>query len=194
MIDLERKIIFMHPPKTGGTTIESAFKWHPNYKPKNDLEYVKFFKKFKHSSLAEHIEHIQTLGFLENQFFKFVSIRNPWDIVVSWFYFCKSKSQIPENLTFEDYVIQQCKNPNFLNIEPFLYYKNNFIIDYVIRYETYKEDCENVFKKYNVTWNENFHTSSRPKNIPYQNFYTKKTKEMIENQSKTLIELFNYTF
>jgi hypothetical protein len=30
MYDLNRKIIFTHPPKCAGTTIEMYFGWHPN--------------------------------------------------------------------------------------------------------------------------------------------------------------------
>jgi hypothetical protein len=67
-------------------------------------------------------------------------------------------------------------------------------VDYVIRYENYKEDAERVFDKYDVTWNEHFHVTSRPRNTPYQDLYTPKTKTMVEEKAKSYIDMFEYSF
>ena len=88
MIDLQKKIIFIHPRKTGGTTIESAFGWHPrcyrNETKKEKDPKQTWFLKFKHASLTQHINTIESLGYKESDFFKFACIRNPWDLMVRY--------------------------------------------------------------------------------------------------------------
>lgn len=194
MIDLDRKIIFTHPPKTGGTTVESAFRWHPKYVP-DSPRHLTFFRNFKHASLERHVRYAEeNLGLRGEDFFKFVCVRNPWDIAVSWYYFDQDKNIISKTTTFEEYLNRRCKEERFLNIFPFINYKNNFYIDYVIRYENYKEDAEQIFEKYGVDWNEDFHTHCRPKNTPYQSLYTPNTRNMIAEKAKGYIDTFGYSF
>lgn len=195
MIDLNRKIIFTHPQKCGGTTIEAGFGWHPNYvSPEKRLEHTTFFKKFKHASLTEHIKHIELLGHTKNQFFKFACVRNPWDITVSWYFFQKHFGKPIALGSFEDYVINKFKIGNFLDIKPFLYYNNEYCIDYIIRHENYTEDTQRVFNKFSIEWKENFNIHTRPENTPYQNIHTKKTKDLVYEKANQTIELFGYKF
>jgi hypothetical protein len=121
-------------------------------------------------------------------------VRNPWDIAVSWYYFDLDKKIIEESTTFENYVTLRCKEERFLNILPFINYRDSFYIDYVIRYENYKENTEKVFEKYGVTWNEDFHVTCRPKNTEYQKLYTPRTKNMIQEKAKSYIDTFGYSF
>jgi len=198
MIDFEKKIIFIHPPKTGGTTIESSFKWHPKYYPslEGKAEYKKFFIRFKHAHLDEQINYVETLGYKENSFFKFACIRNPWDLMVSLYFFDKyHKYPIADN-SFEEYVVGRFnRGPNFLDLLPmFFYHKNEFKIDYVIRYEQYKTDTEAVFIRYGVSWGDNFHVHIRPKNTPYQEVNTEVTKDLIYKKAKDVIDYFKYEF
>jgi hypothetical protein len=199
MIDFDKKIIFTHYPKCAGTTIEAAFNWHPSCfkkKSKEKRNATIVFKKFKHASLEQHIRYIEKSSDLSSeQFFKFTCIRNPWDLAVSWYFFQRYNKRKIAQCSFEEYVEKRCKESDFLNIKPFLFHKNNYSIDYVIRYENYEEDTQKIFDKYKVTWNKNFNTKSRPPNTPYKNFYNNlNTKNMIEEKSKTMIELFGYKF
>ena len=52
MYDLNKKIIFTHPPKCAGTTIEDLFDWIPK---ESDTQGIANYKKIRHSSLEEHI-------------------------------------------------------------------------------------------------------------------------------------------
>jgi hypothetical protein len=196
MIDIERKIIFTHPQKTGGTTIESAFGWHPKDKPLNYRDsYRNFFLQIKHSSLSYHIYLLNKSEHDYRDFFKFACVRNPWDAAVSFYFFFKKNGMRIALGSFEDFLLEVCKErDSFLDAKFFYFHNGKYEIDYVIRYENYKEDTEKVLKKYGVDWHENFNTGTRPENLPYQDLYNEKTKKMVENKAKDLINLFGYKF
>ena len=100
MISHKYKCIFIHIPKTGGTSIENALlggkKQPTRIKHKRAKDYLKQYpKEWK-------------------QYFKFTVIRNPWDWMVSWYYWRgqNSKTSIKEFLT--NYRLVHKKNSNYL--------------------------------------------------------------------------------
>jgi hypothetical protein len=196
MVDFDRKIIFTHPQKCGGTTIEGSFKWHPNYVSlKENPEYIDFFKRFKHAGLTAHINYIEELGYSEKQFFKFSCIRNPWDLIISWYFFDKYHNRQEAKASFEDYVERVFKHRNPLDMKRFFCHKDSYNIGYVIRYENYRKDAETIFRKYDVTWSDfNFNSISRPKDTPYQSIHTEKTKDIVYKNARFIINQFEYEF
>jgi len=209
MFDLERKVIFIHPPKTGGTTIEAAFGWHPNYHPKDSRkEYTVHFKNFKHASLAEHIDAIERRGLDSREFYKFACIRNPWDVMVSRFFHDRSFVMEKENKKAEELPLElkyfnifvltrlQDMKKDWLNVEKYFFYKGKYAIDYIIRYEHYKKDTEKIFSKYGVDWPESsYNANTRPAGYCYRSLYTEsRTIKAVEKTAKDFIDLFNYKF
>jgi hypothetical protein len=196
VIDIEKKIIFTHPPKCGGTTIEGAFKWHPNYVClKTNPDYVNYFKQFKHGNLKKHIEYIESLGYQEKDFFKISCIRNPWDLIRSWSINHKHHKQVEAEGSFEEYVERVFLHKNVLDMKEYFYYNGSYYIDYVIRFENYKQECETIFEKYNVSWPDvNFNTNSRPQNTDYKDIHTEMTKNVVYEKAKFIIDTFGYTF
>jgi hypothetical protein len=195
MVDFERKIIFTHPQKCGGTTIEGAFKWHPNYVDlKNNPGYEIFFKNYKHASLTQQIQLVESKGYSHKDFFKFSCVRNPWDLIVSWYFFDKYHGFTAAEAGFEDYVFRRFKHGNILDMTPFFYHNEYYSIEYVIRYENYKKDVQYILDKYEVCWQDDFNIDSRPKNTPYQNIHTPKTKDIVYKNAKLLINYFGYDF
>jgi hypothetical protein len=192
MIDIYRKIIFAHPPKTGGTTIEGGFGWHPTCDP-NKI-YKDFFPRTKHSTMEDHMTILKQLNENPNNYFKFVSIRNPWDLTVSYYFHHLYAGKINEShCSFDKFVYDMCKK-NFLNLKKFIYYDNKLNVDYIVRYENYEKDVNFIFNKYNVTWPKmNYNAVSRPKNTPYKDFYTPKLRKIIEYFGQDYID-FGYKF
>ena len=204
MIDLNRKIIFTHFPKCGGTTIEVAFYWSPKVKQNKTEAYHELFKKFKHANLTEHILHIESLGYNKNEFFKFTCIRNPWDIAVSRFYHDKQDknvSQLIKKMRFDEYIEFRCHKQRadkvkFLNIYPFLYHEDAFQIDYVMRLENLAKDFQLLNKKFGVELPKiNFNARIKSENDVYRNYYSnKKTRKLVEEAGQFFIETFGYKF
>jgi hypothetical protein len=210
MYDLEKKIIFTHFPKCGGTTIEAAFNWHPNLSQNKEPEYTEFFRKIKHASLTKHAVAIESLGYKLQDFFVFTCVRNPWDIMVSRFFHDKDpgtyrhappslKEQVKHiaSLPFDEYVRTILERAqHFLDIKPFIFHNRTNAVNAVIRFENYREDAENIFRKYGVTWPaENYNTHSRPKNSLYKNFYKNpQTKKIVQEAAESFIRYFDYNF
>ena len=69
MISHEHKFLFIHIPRTGGTSIESQFNCKEN-KEKN-----------KHWTLSYWRKTLDRETF--DDYFKFAFVRNPWDLMIS---------------------------------------------------------------------------------------------------------------
>jgi len=72
MILEKPKILFIHIPRTGGSSIEKFF----NFVPSGDH----YKKQTQHSTLEEYAEHCDV-----EKYFKFTIVRNPWDRLLSWY-------------------------------------------------------------------------------------------------------------
>ena len=90
MISHTHNFIFIHIPKTGGSSVDSVLK-----------KYVRRF--VLHEYLYPNVVHKaeKRNGFLN--YFSFCFVRNPWDKIVSQYHFNREKFGM-ENYTFEEYV------------------------------------------------------------------------------------------
>tara|TARA_R110002051_G_C8741545_1_gene499149 strand:+ start:480 stop:1115 length:636 start_codon:yes stop_codon:yes gene_type:complete len=92
MISKNKKIIFVHIPKTGGSSIEKCL--HGVFDEtivingddsivKGNIKnlYENSYNSFKHSTIMELKNHYKDENF--NEFHKFAVIRNPWDRLLS---------------------------------------------------------------------------------------------------------------
>jgi len=211
MYDLNKKFIFTHPEKCGGTSIEDL------------LGFLKLREKypnvhtFKHAPLKAHIEKLIEKDIEIKDFFKFSIIRNPWDRAVSFYNHIKYKEydyytvekphlQTPDYvidatiMTFKQYVVKYYKND--FNSEkvtkPYMFFQDKFSLDYVIRLEHLEEDLFNIKDKLKIDLScgvpqvnniEKFTTR-----IPYADYYDKETKNIIGKLFEWDIDNFGYTF
>jgi len=72
MILKNKKIIFVHIPRTGGCSIENHFNFKASDTWKPDTA--------QHLTLQEYSEHFDI-----DKYFKFTVVRNPWDRIISWY-------------------------------------------------------------------------------------------------------------
>ena len=136
-------------------------------------------------------------------YFKFTTERNPFDKVVSlYFYYTKMfREKMP---SFEDWIlnmprkIKGIKNPSWTVCYNWPLYTENdeVMMDYIVLYEHLEEELEYVgevigseIKPYRMN------TSHRPNNKrDYREFYNKKTRKAVEDYFKKEIEYFGYSF
>ena len=82
-VDHDRKLLFIHIPKTGGTTILTLLGlWNKQRAP----DFQKLFGDFgpvdlQHLTLAQTAQFLTPLEFAS--YFRFAFVRNPWDRAVS---------------------------------------------------------------------------------------------------------------
>lgn len=128
-------------------------------------------------------------------YIKFCVVRNPYDWMVSAYHWIKRGDR--EHSDFKKMIgFTLCAYPK--NIDRILLYGQP-ICDYYLRYENLKEDMVMLLDKlgiteYNIEDLPNFKSDTRPKGIPYQDYYDEETRAMVANIFKTEIEMFGYTF
>ena len=123
-----------------------------------------------------------------NKYFKFCVIRNPYDIMVSSYFYSKSKAD------FKDYA--KTKILNHLDI---CNINNRSVCDFYIRYEHLLEDIQTVCKilnidNYDINSLPQFKTNIRPKNVHYRDYYDEETRIKVYENHKNTFELFKYEF
>jgi hypothetical protein len=208
MICLKRKIIFTHPPKCGGTSFEHFLDF--KNEPANS-----FLKK--HDSLEFHFKTIKKMGYSPNDFIKISVIRNPWERMVSWYFFLRKralleleadgiiKKQIYElayTVDFNQFVdfINRYKLRTFhTDFSVFMFDESRvFAIDFVIRHENYHTDfikCIKMLGEEPPKLEDIPHAEQRHVDYgDYKKFYNSRSIQIIENIYKKDINFFNYTF
>lgn len=201
MYDIEKKYIFTHPAKCAGASVEIALGlWDID----KESEEFKRYYRLLHQSLNDHIEEIKSIGLNWRDFFIFSVVRNPWDRAVSRFFFLKTHHDKYKNnnISFDKY-IRNCYEYFLSNgehkhhsIKEFMYFEDEYVIDYVIRQENFETGLQEVMKKLEVTDYKTPHMDQntiRPSK-DYKSYYNKETKNMLAEIAADVIELFNYKF
>lgn len=151
------KIIFIHIPKTGGTSIELFFEMA---EPENfcfyrwDRDQVEFLKKYKNYSNSEKInfepqhyplEVLKDLIKNYNDYFKFSFTRNPYTKLLSEYYWLNSKQLNSLNdfnpKKFHDWIVSYLSILNNSHKEPQINYIDKSV-DFVGKYENLSTDFE----------------------------------------------------
>jgi hypothetical protein len=94
MISLSKRFLFVHVPKTGGNSIQSALRDYSSDTIVADGEHYDGVEDFelrneryglkKHSTLRDYRRALPREQF--DGLFKFAAIRNPWDLLVSFYF------------------------------------------------------------------------------------------------------------
>ena len=206
MISHKHKCIFIHIPRCGGSSIEDVI-W-PKRRTVADLwmGFVsRYHNKYQTGGLqhlfGKHIE-VEVGHKVFSEYFKFSFVRNPWDRSVSQFHFMKRRPDLREfiglglNDPFKKYLDLIRKKTHVQWEQQYRFITNTreeLTVDFLGRFENYKQDVEFVLKKLGLSGKAIPHanpTSHRP----YPEYYDKEAIEMVNFLYKRDIELFGYTF
>jgi hypothetical protein len=197
MINLKHKCILIHIPKTGG----SSFRYQ--------LDQHSFENKFKfgHASAKDHMNY---LGGDYKKYFSFAITRNPWDrLVSSFFYLQKGGSQGKYDLkmekklskfkSFEDFICSDSGLDSCLDEVHFkpqhlmLYEDKECLVDFVGKYEELQGSFDFVCEKLNLKKTILVH-KNKSAHKHYPNCYNNNTAEIVANKYSKDIAFFNYDF
>ena len=181
MILQNEKIIFIHPPRCSGTSIEQSMlnKLVP------DLE--------KHLN-AKQIKNIVKDEW--DSYFKFSIIRNPWDRIISMYcsryyalqgvgkYAGRSLKYFLNNFTLPKWEHGlQCSD--YINLP----------IDFIIRFENRQQDIEKLNSKFNLFIDSNIVARKvKGRNADYKIYYDDETIEIVNKKFNKDINQFNYKY
>ena len=202
MISHAHKFIFIHIPKTGGTSIDILFNGSMQ----------------RHSCLKDYEYYLPKKQF--DQYFKFTTVRNPFDLLVSSYTMVIKRiqqkhlhtlKQFGHNVfSFEEYLKNKIQN-YIVGTEPFIstnfshsMFNSNQIywikdsqgkinIDYVMKFENLQEDFNVVCDKIGIPQRELPH-KNKTKHKHYTEYYDDETKQIVAEKYAKDIEYFGYKF
>ena len=202
LVSHKYKFIYIKNVKVAGTSVESFFGKYC-IDPEKDYTY--------NDGINEHIDEFGILGsrgnnlnnkwrnhinatkiksFLGektfNEYLKFCVIRNPYDKMVSLYFFRKSK------LSFKEFVKQtRCNNLNKHSIN------GKSVCNYFIRFEHIEEDIKTLCKKlkidsYDISLLPQHKSGIRKSKKHWSEYYDDETKKIVYNKHKKEFELLGY--
>ena len=186
MINHKHKYIFVHMPRTGGSSIERALNPNIQLDNENDIR-----RKMGNTKLKD--KHWTATAYQKNYpknfttYFKFSFIRNPWDREVSrWKW-----RQTAKNLsTFEDHLRTITTDQTFKQVKN---KKGIPMVDFVGRYENLQKDFDLICDKINIP-KTILPLTNKTSTRHYTEYYNNQTRKMIEEIYSIDIEYFGYKF
>ena len=201
MISYEKDFIFIHIPRTGGTSLESAL---------GDMGCVKQgadnFKSifFKHAK-ASFIKTIMGAKF-EN-LFKFSIIRNPWDWAVSNYMFnrglhrpfvagtkymvCSTVPSWAQSWTFKHWLAWWVETFQPSQSSMITGKDGKILVDHIIRFENLNQGFERLCQRLEIPFRKLPHRKKTNRNH-YRQYYDSQTTNFIEQHFSEDIERFGY--
>jgi len=202
--------LFVHIPKTGGTSIEKILgMYHEQWMHPDFDKYHGFFPvktKYINNPLAldnlngYYLQHL-TLNELcklssnkkTESLFKFTIVRNPWDRLVSeyvWKYqhihfnkFIYKVQQVVENK-----ILLETNNVHFRPQVEFI----NKDIDYIGRFENLNKDFKKIISQFKLKKDTIIPHEKKSHREHYTKYFTKETSEIVKNIYSDDIEQFDY--
>ena len=198
MISKEHKCIFIHVPKTGGTSIEKVFK-------------TKMPSSCKHLTMSDYENELKTEI---EKYFIFSVIRNPWDRLVSYWKHRQGKPHAPIDGKINEFgkwlkfiSSLDLNNLNGVtvrgNIHDFktgldlqfkcLVNNKNEINANLIRFENLQQDFNTICDKIGIPRQQLPHRL-KTKHKHYTEYYDEETKQIVAEKYAKDIEYFGYQF
>jgi len=128
-----------------------------------------------------------------NSFFKFCFERNPWDKVVSHYWYRRRNPRKPPVDTFEEY-LESCRCPVDY---PLYTIHGELAVDEVGRYENLESDFQRILARIGLpqeTLPTRANTQFRTNPKPYREYYDDRTRELVADLFSREIALFGYRF
>jgi len=189
----EKKLIFIHIPKTAGISLVKAFFGEVTLEGHRSLW---FYKQVFKSDFKEY--------------FTFTIVRNPWDRLYSAYEFLEKgginihdknayQIHLSQFKDFEDFVLNGLTENILSEITHFIPQseficdnKGNIMLDYVGRFEDLNKSVDTLNKRLNLNVMITHHNTNEK--VSYTEVYTEQMIDKVSDIYKIDIELLNYNF
>lgn len=212
----EYNFLFIHIPKTGGTSLVSILKDRSDRVPL-PLRGIGYFLDNRGISLPAwsysilgfpyHITAEALRNYWGNEefdrYFKFAFVRNPWDLVLSEYKYILTKPSHPlhrkisRSSSLDDFLewkLSIWKNSRYARPQSAWLFDSagNNLINYVGRFENYEENSTAIMRKLGIE-TEIPHLNAT-KHSPYLENYSNHGRKLVETMYAEDIDHFNYHF
>ena len=189
LLSHKHKFIFIHVPKTGGTSIKAVLEPYADHKYGIPLKHNG--AKYWQNQLGKK---------MWKKYFVFAFVRNPWDRMVSRRFYQKYVNLNPEarergekcktlleflNLARSKFVMNQSRY--------FRNHKNKYVVDFVGRFENLQGDFDIICEKTGLPQMVLPKLNTSPHG-DYRQYYDEETKKVVEKACQDDIIRYGYEF
>lgn len=207
----KKRFLFVHVPKTGGTSIVSVLKKDSNRVPLplRAIGYAFDDRGVKLPSWTYPITgypyHVSAKALKEfwgdeefSKYYKFAFVRNPWDLTVSeYFYILRKKNhhlhrKVSKLNGFEDFV--SWKENNYVRPQAnwLCDHEGHLLMDFVGKFENYTNDANNILKELGSSMVVPHKNATQKSD--FREYYNDELVERVAEIYAPDIELFGYSF
>jgi len=193
IISHSKKFIYFKGPKVAGTSVEIYFENRcnpsvdvigyrgPNPKP----EGCEWWNHMVPSQIKSKVDQN-----VWDNYFKFACIRNPWDRLVSYYFWNIHAKHITEQVSFKSF----CQELEGFSLVGFYQLKqdpNN--VDFFVKFENLKDDIKKVCERLDIEYEyDTMPFEKKTIHKPYEEYYTKEIKDIVYPLIKDDLEYFQY--
>lgn len=195
--------VFVHVPKTGGTTIDRILSADTNdveFRGEGDGNI-----EFSHMTAKQLRAAIPDFA----QLFSFGFVRNPWDRILSeYLYRVENDSfhyvECCAKATFEHYLMQisqldiahmpHARINHVYNQYDFLMEDGQQAVNFIGRFENFEEDLRAVLNKIGLDPSIEIPKLNATKHRHYRNYYSDETRLLVERMYAKDIQTFGYSY
>lgn len=197
MISDSKKFIFIHIPKTGGTSINSALKSFCEYPPEfspgvHNIDIPVNYRK--HTKISE----MTNIDF--DQYFKFCTLRNPWDRILSLYFHriqrvinCIDKNEKDFNSWMKNIFFRRDYSEIYwFNQLDYISVDGKNKMDFMIRFDKINHDWIDVCTKLNIKVELPHLYNTTHKS--YHDYYNNESIDIINQLYHRDIETFQFSY
>lgn len=185
IISHSRRFIFVKSEKTGGTSVERAIQPF--------LENIDIFDEGSHFLPTQIVESHGKNTF--DEYFKFSIIRNPFDKMVSHYYWHGHIE--PGRYESFDIFVEEFYKYKIISNWKYFSIDNSIVLDRILRYENLQDDLNSIYINTGICIDvSGIHEKSniRPTDATYQSYYSDATRNMVEIACSQEIAMFGYIY
>jgi Sulfotransferase family len=208
MISHQWSCIFIHIPKTAGSSIEDVI-WPNQQRRVPGQLWMGFIDSYRNKYQTGGLQHLfavhvrQEVGEeIFRRCYKFSFVRNPWDKVISQFSYMKGRPDLQDyvgmrqDAPLAEYLerIARRKHVQWEEQVRFLLDETGeLLVDFVGRFETLMADAHMVFDRLGLVGVDLPHTN-RSERGPYQLYYDDECRQRVAEMYRADIERFGYSY
>ena len=187
MISHDKKCIFIHIPKCGGTSVEDVIWPKGKGRTEEDL-WMGFVNRFENKYQTGGLQHLLAWQVREevgadifSAYYKFAFVRNPWDRSISQFAYMQQRPDLMDYLgmtpktEFKSYLelIRRKEHVQWMPQVRFLRdHDGSVLVDRIGRLEAFNEDCAKIFAALGLTLDQLPGHVNRSKRQAFQEYYS----------------------
>jgi hypothetical protein len=209
LLSHKNKWIFIHVPKTGGSSIVTALEpycdVHGQFVTQARDHSIPLYKKqtrdyCQHDTIEKVNETLISQNYDPNEYFSFCYIRNPWDHAVSQFYYYhRLIERNPDPMPRAIDVVNNCETvaeyiKSRYYLRPMMTVLNySRAVSYVCRFENYQQDFDVICDRIGLPEIQLPHKNAS-KHTHYTDYYDDEAKQIVAETNAEFIEHFGYEF